>query len=108
MAISQLVTVAPGDRIQAGVWNNEIQNIITQSISLISPTTGAINFALQPYTGLLPSVITATSGITGQVLTVSSSGTSNWASGAVPSGVIMDYAGTSSAPPSGWLICDGT
>ena len=60
MALAQLVVQVHGTLIKSGDWNNEFQNIVTHPISLISPTTGGINFALQAHTNLLPSAITAT------------------------------------------------
>src|SRR5690348_13766146 len=78
MSLSQLVTVNPGDRIQASVWNNEVQNVLTHPIDLISPSTGAINFNLQAHTGLVPSAVSATSGTAGQVLVVTTGATAAW------------------------------
>src|SRR6476469_6407484 len=97
MALSQLVPVNPGDRIQSAVWNNEFQNILTNPISLISPTTGAINFALQPHTGLLPSVVSASSGTLGQFLFLSTAGTA-WGPTYGSSGQVLTITSSASAP----------
>lgn len=84
MALSQLQSVSPGDRIQSAVWDNEFQNILTHPIDLISPSTGAINFALQAHVGLLPSVISATSASAGQVLMSTGGSVAIWATSTAP------------------------
>lgn len=87
MALSQIHPVNPGDRIESAVWNAEFQNILSHPVDLISPSTGAINFAGQAHTGLPPTAITATSGTAGQVLLIGSGGTAAWGSLSGGSGV---------------------
>lgn len=75
MALARAHTWNAGDILKAADLNGEFNNILNNPVSLISPSTGAINFNLQAHTNLLPSAITATSGVQGQALLVSSSGT---------------------------------
>lgn len=76
MSLARVKVWNPGDVLTASDLNSEFNNILNNPVSLISPSTGAINFNLQAHTGLLPSVITGTSGSAGQVLTVSTAAAS--------------------------------
>lgn len=78
MALARAHVWNAGDILKAADQNGEFNNILNNPISLISPSTGAINFNLQSHTNLLPSAITATSASNGQVLQVSG-GNSVWA-----------------------------
>ena len=53
MGLSQITVVNPGDTIRSALWNQEIQNILNNPITLISPTTGPINFNLQGHTNFV-------------------------------------------------------
>lgn len=86
MSLARAHTWNAGDILKAADLNGEFNNVLNNPVSLISPSTGAINFNLQAHTNLLPSAITATSGVSGQVLGVSSSGS--------PSAFISPYAGS--------------
>ena len=97
MSLSQLVTVAPGDRIQSQTWNNEFQNILTHPVDLISPSTGAINFNLQAHTGLLPSVVSATSATAGQALISTGGTTAVWGSP-----IVSVFTPTFTSAETGW------
>jgi len=105
MSLSRVKTWNPGDVLTAADLNGEFNNVLNNPISLVSPTTGAINFNLQAHTNLLPSVITASSGTVGQVLTIVSGPASAWVSPSVvtPSrvknlrGVISSQTGTFTA-----------
>ena len=79
MALARAHTWNAGDLLTANDLNGEFNNILNNPISLISPTTGAINFNLTAHTNLVPTAITATSGSTGNVLTVSAAGNPIWA-----------------------------
>jgi hypothetical protein len=79
MALARLVTFVPLTLIKSADVNGEFNNILNNPISLISPTTGPINFSLVAHTNLIPAAITATSGSTGQLLTVSAAGSPIWA-----------------------------
>src|SRR5690349_10643857 len=74
MSLSRVKTWNPGDVLTAADLNGEFNNVLNNPITLISPTTGPINFNLQAHTNLTPSAITASSGSTGQVLQVSAGG----------------------------------
>jgi hypothetical protein len=74
MSLARVKVWIPGDVLTAADLNGEFNNIINNPITLISPSTGAINFNLQAHTNLLPSVITATGGSAGQAL-ISTGGT---------------------------------
>src|SRR5689334_10737497 len=78
MSLSRVKTWNPGDVLTAADLNGEFDNFINHPIAFISPTTGPINFNLQAHSGLLPSVITASSGTTGSALIVTSSGGAQW------------------------------
>jgi hypothetical protein len=80
MALARLVTFVPLTLIKSADVNGEINNILNNSIALISPTTGPINFNLVAHTNLVPTALSATSGSTGQALTISAAGTPVWAS----------------------------
>jgi hypothetical protein len=75
MALARVKTWNPGDVLTAADLNGEFNNVLNNPITLVSPTTGPINFNLQLHTNLLPGVITGTSGVSGQTLMVTSSGT---------------------------------
>lgn len=74
MALSRIKTWTGGEKLFAADLNGEFNNILGNPISMISPTTGPINFNGQPHTGLLPSVFSATSGSTGEPVAVLPSG----------------------------------
>jgi hypothetical protein len=78
MALARLVTFTPLTLIKSAEVNGEFNNILGNAIALVSPTTGAINFNLQAHTNLVSSALSATSGSTGQVLTVNAAGTPSW------------------------------
>lgn len=84
MALARAHTWAVGDLLKSADLNGEFNNILNNPISLVSPTTGAINFNLQTHTGILPSAITATSGSAGNVLTITG-GSAVWGSAATVS-----------------------
>jgi hypothetical protein len=74
MSLASPHTFSPGELLTAANLQNIETNILNNPISLVSPTTGAINFNLQAHTNLPASAITATSGTGGQALIASSSG----------------------------------
>lgn len=83
MSLARVKVWNPGDVLTAADLNSEFNNVLNNPISLISPSTGAINFGLQAHTGLVPTAITATSGTAGNVLAISSgAGVVGW--GTVP------------------------
>jgi hypothetical protein len=99
VTLARVKTWIAGELLTANDLNGEFNNILSNPISLVSPTTGTINFALQSHTGLVPTAITATSGSTGQALVVSSSGAPIWANvgaagvttGTLTSGALLVY-----------------
>ena len=97
MSLSQIHPVNPGDRIESAIWNAEFQNILSHPIDLISPSTGAINFAGQAHTGLPPTAITATSGVAGQVLSIGSGGTPAWVASQATASRVVGLQGTVSS-----------
>jgi hypothetical protein len=78
MALSRVKVWIPGDILTASDLNAEFNNLLNNPISLISPTTGAINFSGGAHTGLLPGAITGSSGTTGDVLAIGSGGVGIW------------------------------
>lgn len=91
MALARAHTWNPGDVLKSADLNGEFNNILNNPISLISPTTGAINFNLQAHVSLIPGAITATSATSGQALVSNGSTAAVWGSiggSAVTSGVI--------------------
>lgn len=71
MALASPHTFAPGELLTAANLQGIETNILTNPITLISPTTGAINFNLSSHYGLQPSAVSASSGSAGQALVVS-------------------------------------
>ena len=78
MALARVKTWNPGDVLTAADLNGEFNNVLNNPITLVSPTTGPINFNLQTHTNLVPTALTASSGVVGQVLQLSSAGTPAW------------------------------
>jgi hypothetical protein len=78
MSLGRVKTWIPGEVLTAADLNGEFNNVLDHPTSLISPSTGPINFNLQSHSNLLPSAISATSGSAGQVLTVAG-GITAWA-----------------------------
>jgi hypothetical protein len=97
MALSRVRVWIPGDILTAQDLNAEFNNILDNPISLISPTTGAINFNLAAHTNLTPSAITASSAATGDVLVASTSGVAIWGAGGKTVSLLPGAATFSSA-----------
>src|SRR5574338_204658 len=53
MALARVKTWNPGDILTANDLNNEFNNILNNPITLISPTTGVINFNSQAHTNFV-------------------------------------------------------
>lgn len=105
MALARAHTWNPGDVLRSADLNGEFNNILNNPISLISPSTGAINFNLQSHVSLIPGAITATSATSGQALVSNGSTAAVWGSiggSAVTSGVIsagaMLFFSTAASP----------
>lgn len=72
MALSRIKTWIAGDTLTAADLNAEFNNILNNPISLISPTTGAINFQTSVlHTNLLVSALAGSSAGAGAVLVTS-------------------------------------
>lgn len=100
MSLARVKVWNPGDVLTASDLNSEFNNVLSNPISLISPSTGAINFNLQSHTGLLPSVISASSGTAGQSLTVSG-GAAVWATPSVTTSsprIVQIVSGAAAGP----------
>ena len=78
MALARVKTWNPGDVLTAADLNGEFNNVLNNPISLVSPTTGPINFNNQANTGFLPVSVT-TSGLAAQAITLTSSNPAQWA-----------------------------
>lgn len=78
MALSRVKVWIPGDILTASDLNGEFNNILNNPISLISPTTGGINFNLAAHSNLLPSAVTGSSGATGDALVIGGGGVGIW------------------------------
>ena len=87
-------TWVAGDTLTAADLNAEFNNLLNNPISLISPTTGVINFDNKLHTNLPVSALSGTSGSTGQVATINTAaGAVIWAtpaSGGVNPTIILD------------------
>lgn len=68
MSLASPHTFTPGELLTAANLQNIETNILNNPITLISPTTGAINFALQSHVSLIPGAITTTSASSGNAL----------------------------------------
>lgn len=111
MSLARAHTWAVGDLLKSADLNGEFNNILLNPIALISPSTGAINFNLQSHINLVITAISATSGSTGAVLTVSTAGTPVWTtsgsgsasagSGGAKNTVLFTAASTTYVPSSG-------
>lgn len=75
MSLARVKVWNPGDVLTASDLNAEFNNVLNNPVSLISPSTGPINFNLQAHTNLVPSAITASSGLAGQALIASTAAT---------------------------------
>ena len=78
MALSRIKTWIAGDILTAADLNAEFNNILNNPVTLVSPTTAAINFDNKAHTNLPANAISATSGTDGQILTNSSAGATIW------------------------------
>lgn len=76
MALARVTTWVAGNTLTAAALNGEFNNILNNPITLISPTTGVIDFDLRAHTNMLPSVISASSGSAGQLAMASTAATS--------------------------------
>lgn len=108
MSLARVKVWSPGDVLTASDLNSEFNNITNNPITLISPTTAPINFNLQAHTGLLPTVLSASSGSTGSLMAVTSSGAANWlANGTTGQVLTVSSSGLSPVwgvvPPNGGL-----
>lgn len=74
MSLARVKTWIFGERLNSADLNNEFNNILNNPVNLISPSTGAINFAAQAHSGIIPSAITTTSGSGFQSVVGSTSG----------------------------------
>lgn len=99
MSLARVKVWIPGDVLTAADLNSEFNNVLNNPNSLISPSTGPINFNLQAHTGLLPSVITGTSGVAGNVLTLSTAATpvAAWSGSAMQGSKVRGLTGTLSS-----------
>lgn len=80
-----------------------VQNISNKDITDPSNTVRATELALNDSTSVDISASGAPSA--GQVLTATSASTAAWVGPPVPTGTVLDYAGTTE--PDGWLFCYG-
>ena len=96
MALARIKTWVAGDTLTAADLNAEINNLLNNPISLISPTTGAINFQTSVlHTNLIPSAISGTTGAAGQPLTLTGGGVTVWGN-LLSSGISASSAGAGS------------
>ena len=91
MSLARIKTWIAGDTLTAADLNAEFNNPLNNPISLISPTTGVINFDNKLHTNLPVSALSGTSGSTGQVATIdTAAGAVVWKSAS--GGSIAPYA----------------
>ena len=73
MSLARVKTWVAGDTLTAADLNAEFNNLLNNPISLISPTTGVINFDNKLHTNLPVAALSGTSGSSGQIATISNS-----------------------------------
>jgi hypothetical protein len=100
MSLARVKVWVPGDTLTASDLNGEFNNLVNNPISLISPSTGAINFNLQAHTNLIPAAISASSGSTGALLTISTDGSPVWTT----SGASAVSTSISTPPPVALVV----
>lgn len=107
MSLARVKVWNPGDALTAADLNAEFNNVLNNPVSLISPSTGPINFNLQAHTNLVPAAITASSALPGSVLVATTAATpgSVWSGSAMQGSRVRGLFGTISSQ-SGTFAAD--